>query len=106
MRRWDAETLEEMTPLPSAHAQVGVCSISRFGRRLAGASVPVAEANQHVHRVPAVLVWEVGTGAIIGEFPGKAVALAWSPDGDRLAAGMEDGRLVLLEIIEALRANS
>ncbi len=62
-----------------------VLALSRHGTRAAAAI--------RVEDKPTIRVWDGATGAILRDLPGEATALAFSHDGERLAAGTDRGEV-------------
>jgi WD40 repeat protein/serine/threonine protein kinase len=76
VRIWDAQTGQETLSLKGHSDQVKSVTFSRDGQRLASAS-----------RDGTVKVWDAGTGLETLSLKGASAAVAFSPDGTRLAGG-------------------
>jgi WD40 repeat protein/DNA-binding SARP family transcriptional activator len=101
-RLWDAETGESVLALQVHPQGIGVTRLawSPDGTRLAAASDlhPVAGGPARVE--PLVRVWDVASGQelyTVTGLPSRAWALAFSPDGTKLAVGVEAGFLKIYD---------
>src|SRR6185369_10855232 len=78
VKLWDAASGENTLTLRGHTGLVGRLAFSRDGKRLASADYSGA-----------IIVWDVDSGKEIRTFPGWGGNVALSPDGDRVAFGLE-----------------
>jgi WD40 repeat protein len=94
VRIWDAATGEEVLPGKRHGQEVYAVAFSPDGTRLASAGGAPRSPNDPRMMTPAaVRIWDVATGhelASLQESPGRIYDLAFSPEGERLAAAGQD----------------
>ncbi len=98
IRIWDLATRAEPRCIPLRHGEASDVRISPDGTKCAFAfidQVDVVDLVKGRHR----------RGVQVGRFQGKdqdvAQCVAWSPDGERIFAGMQDGKLAVVSIEHA-----
>jgi WD40 repeat protein len=102
---WDVETGHERLTLRADIAPLAM-EFSPDGRRLAVVgSGPIrrekiTEENVRIHFGGKGAVWEIATGRVVFDVPGQKdqiVAVAFSPDGSRLATSSWDGTIKVVD---------
>jgi RNA polymerase sigma factor (sigma-70 family) len=100
VRRWDASTGKE-----SGHSfgpQTGAYALSPDGRTFAGVSTPLHNGPSHPRADGIVYLWDLSTAKLVGTLRGRPrelfQALAFSPDGRRLAAVGEASQISVWDV--------
>jgi eukaryotic-like serine/threonine-protein kinase len=95
-RVWNTETGAEVAALQGHRLPIDVVRFSADGEHIATAGCDV-RARERAHEIK---VWDSTTGEAVAALsgPGRVFNLAFSPDGGRLAAGGENGRVWLIDI--------
>jgi WD40 repeat protein/tetratricopeptide (TPR) repeat protein len=106
-RAWDAQTGQPLTDYRAEGLSIGIARFSPDGRLVAGGgSVPMP---QKARSVPTAYVWDAERGEVVaGPFRHEdqslaggspaVQALAFHPDGHRLATGAQDGTVRLWDV--------
>jgi WD40 repeat protein len=89
---WDVGTGMELHTLPYQHGPVKSVAYSHNGKLLASACLEDADG---------VRIWEADTGKEVGRLPQQGVAIAFSPDDQRLAVAFLD--VALWDLVTAKR---
>jgi WD40 repeat protein len=84
VRVWDAATGQQLRELRGHTGSVWGLAFHPGGRRLASASMDTGQGGKGE-----VILWDTATGRAVLSLPGN-VAVAFSGDGTRLAAGSAD----------------
>jgi WD40 repeat protein len=108
LRLWEVATGKEIFSLQGGQHGISAVAFAPDGRLLASADGTSPEFLDHLppDGPRQVRFWDAATGQKVAHFSGmseQATALAFSPDGRRLASGLKDGTVLVWDMTSVAR---
>jgi WD40 repeat protein len=100
LRVWNVDKQKEIHALAGQGRNIAAVAISPNGRVAAACGTNNGRPESICH----IALWDLNEGVLLESFSGHDIdgwALAFSPDGKRLASGLSDGTTIVWEMPEA-----